>query len=156
MTDLAPGGAAADLIPTNLPADQARAKIAELTQNPDWVKRHLSGDHETKTELARLHEIAFRPAPGSIISGAPSIEAQREETAAHLGTLTDIPADVLEHVRTGASVSADEYRMAVARKDSLFGDPEWRAKYFAGNHEAKKQKALIDIILASPIKLGAA
>jgi hypothetical protein len=154
MTDIAPGSAAADLIPANLPADQAQAQIAELKADPEFVKRHLSGSHETREQLAKLHELAFKPAPGSIMFGGPTIEAQREESAAHLGTITDVPADVLEHVRTGAAVTADEYRLAVAKKENLFGDPDWRAKYFAGNHEAKKQKALLDVILASPIKLG--
>lgn len=156
MTEAPAGGAAVDLIPPpSTPADQARAQIEALKTNPEWVKKHLSGDHETRQELARLHEIAFQPVPGSIISGGPSVETQREDEAAHLGMLSDLSADVLEHVRTGAAVSAYEFRMAVAKKDALFGDADWRAKYFAGNHEAKKQKALLDVILSSPIKLGA-
>jgi hypothetical protein len=52
-------------------------------------------------------------------------------------------------------VSADEYRMAVAKKESLFGDAAWRAKYLAGNYEAKQQKLLLDVILSSPVKLRA-
>jgi len=150
-----PPMAAADLmmIPQNMRADEARARIEELKADPNFVKRHLSGDHETKAHLETLHQIAFEPAPGSVMIGGPTLEAQREATAAHLGTMTDISADVLDHVRTGASVSEDEYRLAVAKKNSLFGDPEWRAQYLAGNHEAKKQKVLLDVILASPIKL---
>lgn len=151
-------GAAVDLSlpsPPAMPADQARARIAELKANPDFVKRHLGGDHATREELARLHEFAYAPAQGSISMGGPTPEAQRAEQAEHLGTLSDLSADVLEHVRTGAAVSADEYRLAVAKKENLFADAEWRAKYFAGNHEAKQQKLLLDVILSSPIKLGA-
>jgi hypothetical protein len=156
MTDALAQGAAADLmLPPAMPADQARARIAELKSDPAFVKRHLSGDNETREHLARLHEFAFAPAPGSITVGGPTPEAQRAEQADHLGTLSDLSADVLDHVRTGAPVSQDEYRMAVAKKDSLFSDASWRDKYFAGNHEAKQQKLLLDVILSSPIKLGA-
>jgi hypothetical protein len=137
------------------PAEQAVAKIAALKADPDFVKRHLGGDHETRAELARLHEIAYTPAEGSITVGGPSIEAQRSEQADHLGTMSDLSGGVLDHVRTGAAVSADEYRMAVAKKDSLFGDPTWREKYFRGDHEARQQKLLLDVILSSRVKMGA-
>jgi hypothetical protein len=154
-TTVAPGAAADLLSGPAMPADQARTKIAELTANPDWVKRHLGGDHETKAELQRLHEIAFQPAPGSIITGTPPIEAQLNEQAAHLGTMSDVSDDVLDHVRTGASVSASEYRLAVAKKDALFSDPQWRDSYFAGGYEARQQKLLLDVILASKVRPGA-
>ena len=119
-------GAAADLeLPATMPADVARARIAEAKANPDFVKRHLSGDHSTREYLSRLHEFAWAPPPGSITMGGPTPEAQRAEQADHLGTLSDLSADVLDHVRTGAAVSQDEYRLAVARKENLFADGEW-------------------------------
>jgi hypothetical protein len=155
MSDAAAGATADLLSPPNGPAEQARTQIESLKQDASWVKRHLSGDHETRNELARLHELAYAPAQGSITMGGPTPEAQRAEMADHLGTLSDLPPDVLTHVRTGGSVTADEYRMAVAKKDALFSDAEWRAKYLAGNHEAKKQKLLLDVILSSSIKLVA-
>ena len=155
MADAVQGAATDLMLPPAMPADQARARIAELKADPSFVKRHLSGDHETREHLARLHEFAYAPAPGSITMGGPTPEAQRAEQADHLGTLSDLSADVLDHVRQGAAVSQDEYRMAVAKKELLFGDAEWRAKYFAGNYEAKQQKLLLDVILSSPIKLGA-
>jgi hypothetical protein len=157
VTD-APAGAVVDLglpLPETMPADQARARIAELKSDSAFIKKHLSGDHSTRETLARLHEFAYAPAPGSVTMGGPTVEAQRAEQADHLGTLSDLSADVLDHVRTGAAVSQNEYRMAVAKKESLFADAAWRAKYFAGSHEAKQQKLLLDVILSSPIKLGA-
>jgi hypothetical protein len=156
MTDGAPSpapGAAADLVPT--PADQARAQIEALKADPAWVQKHLAGSHETKAELARLHEIAYAPAQGSIRVGGPTPEAQRAEQADHLGIMSDLPAAVIDQVRQGQPVTAEEYRLAVGRKNSLFADPAWRDRYFRGDHEARQQKLLLDVILSSPIRLGA-
>ena len=67
-------------------AEQAVARIAALRADPAWVKLHLSGDAGTRTELAHLHELAYKPTPGSITVGGPTLEAQRALMADHLGT----------------------------------------------------------------------
>ena len=50
------------------------------------------------------------------------------------------------------AVSPDEYRMAQQRLESRKQDPQWLAKYMRGDHEAKKEFALITSILSRPIK----
>lgn len=155
MTD-ALQGAAADLMPgPTTPADTARAKIAELKADPDFVKRHLSGDLNTREELTRLHELAYTPAEGSISMGGPTPAAVRAEMADHLSTLSDLPAAVIEQIKSGAPVSADEFRLAVGRKNALMGDPAWVAKYMKNDATAQRDMLLLNVILSSPIKLRA-
>jgi len=146
-------GAAADLATPATPAEQAVARIAELKADPDFVKRHIDGDHETKAELARLHEIAFLPSMGSIISGAPSHEEQWAETAAHLSTVAELSDGILEEIRQGKPASALEYRLAVARKNDRMRDPAWVAKYMAGGPE-RREMLLLNSIISRGMHLG--
>ncbi|HZR74550.1 hypothetical protein [Bradyrhizobium sp.] len=147
--------ASADLLAPITPAEQAKAKIIELKSDPAWLKRYHSNDRSAFDELHALHEKSFQPAPGSVISGQPTVEAQNEQTAADIATLTDLPDDVVAHVCGGAPVSETEYKQAAAKKSALFRDPEWRGKYLAGDHEAGRQLLLLNIIMTSPIKLEA-
>lgn len=146
VTDVGPG-AAADLMAPASPAEQARSQIEALKANPEWVKRHLSGDHETRHELARLHEIASQPIPGSIIMGGPSPEAQRAETADHLSTLFDLSPAILDEIRQGKPASIDEHRLAVGRKNALMSDPAWRDRYLNGDAKAGREMLLLNSIL---------
>jgi hypothetical protein len=158
MTDIAPAaGAAADLtpLPPTMPADQAQAKIAELKANPDWVKEHLSGSHKTREEMARLHEFACQPAPGSIISGVPSLQAQRDEIANHLAATTGLSAAVIDQYRRGDPVSEDELRGAYSLKQSRMSDPDWKARYDRGDQRAHDEMWTINLIITSSLKLGA-
>jgi hypothetical protein len=139
--------AAADLLPPATPADQARAQIEALKANPEWVKRHLGGDHATREELARLHELTHTPAPGSIISGMPTAAAQNAEMADHLSTLFDISPGIMEEIRQGKPASLDEHRLAVGRKAARMSDPAWVNRYMTGDAEARREMWLLNSIL---------
>ncbi len=146
MTDAVPGAAAADLAMPATPAEQAAAKIIELKNNPEWVKRHVDGDHATQAEMRKLHELAFQPAPGSIIDGGPTSEAQWVETAAHLEATADLSAGVIAEIKAGLPASALEYKAAIARKNSRMRDPQWVSRYMAGGPEREEMLLLISII----------
>src|SRR5579872_965527 len=110
------GAADLGLIPLNMPADQARARIEALKADPEWVKRHVGGSIETKNELARLMEIAHAPAAGSITLGGPSQEAQLSDQASWAEMNFDVPPAVIQQIRERTPISQQEYRQTVARK----------------------------------------
>jgi hypothetical protein len=60
--------------------------------------------------------------------------------------------EVLQEFRENRPVSPDEYRMAQQRLESRKQDPQWLAKNMRGDHEAKKEFALITSILSRPIR----
>jgi hypothetical protein len=156
MSDAVPApGAVADLmtLPTT-PAQQAQAKIIELKANPDWVKRHVDGSVETKAELQKLHELASQPEQGAIISGTVTPEMQWAETAAHLETVGDLPPAVIEEIRQGKPASAQEYRLAVARKNTLMKDPTWVARYLNNGAAEQKEMLLLNSIVARGMRLA--
>jgi hypothetical protein len=141
------------------PADANRAaavaRLDFLKNDSEFVKLHLSGNEGTKAELAKLAEIIAAPRENVTQHGGVTNEQQLAEQAATAATMADIGDDVLAHIKNGAAVSQEEYRMAVAKKDALFGDPAWRDKFFRGDHQAKKEKLLLDVILSSRIAMGA-
>lgn len=155
MTDVAPAtGAVADLMtPPATPAQQAQAKIIELKSNPEWVKRHIDGSHETKAELARLHELAYQPDQGDIISGAPTPEAQWAEAAAYLETMGDFSPEIIDEIRQGKPASAQEYKLAVARKNTRMKDPAWTARYLNNGAEEHKEMILLNSVIARGMRL---
>lgn len=158
MTDATPApGAAADLLSgPATPAQQAMARIAELKNDAAYIKRHVNGDHETAAEFRRLHEIAFQPAPGSVISGAPTPEAQRIETAEHLSLTADLPPAVIEQIRQGQPVSLSEYRLAAGRRRALMDDPAFVARYMNNDAAARREMLLLNVIVSSRVSMEAA
>jgi hypothetical protein len=150
MTDIS--DAAADLMPTR--ADAALAQIEALKQNPDWVEKHLGGSHETRAELQKLHEVAFQPAPGSTISGAPTLEAQWNETAHQLSLEGNLSAAVIEEIRAGKPAGAEEYRLAVGRKNARMSDPSWVAKYLNNGADERREMLLLNSIISRGVRLA--
>jgi hypothetical protein len=153
--DLSIPGAVAPRPPSPADANRAAAaaQLEKLKSDPDFIKRHLSGDAGTKAEINKLCEIIASPRENTTFHGGVTNEQQLAEQAATAGTMADIGEDVLEHIKTGTAVSQEEYRMAVAKKDALFGDPAWRDKFFRGDARAKKEKLLLDVILSSRIAM---
>jgi hypothetical protein len=150
--DLGMGGDLGIRLATLPPADAAvaaRAEITRLKGDGDFVKRFLGGDPEANARMRGLHEIEAN-ASNPFVIGGPSPQQQRNTEAASLADM-GLPQEVIDHYREGKPVSADEYRMAVAKKQDLFTDAAWRAKYFAGNHEAVQQLRLLQVILSSRV-----
>jgi hypothetical protein len=134
-------------------ADDARMTLEARKADGEWTKRYLAGGHEERAEFLRLTEQMHAQPAGAINVGGPSLEAQNADQADWLAENIDVSAAVIEQVRSGRPVTADEYRMATARKNALFGDPAWREKYFRGDAEARRQKVLLDVILSSRVAL---
>jgi hypothetical protein len=59
--------------------------------------------------------------------------------------------DVLAQVREGKPVSAQEYELAQHKRTALMSDRAWVGKYLDGDVKARRQMALVSIILGSKI-----
>ena len=145
-----PPGATADLAMT--PGQEARAQIQLLKQNPEWLKRYFEGDPAAKAQLkdlqTREHEHNY--STGQLLFGGPSAQEQRDHGAARLEEL-GLSKAIVDHHRSGGTVSAEEFRLAQARWDSRKMDPEWRAKLERGDYETKQEYAALLAIRCSRI-----
>lgn len=147
----APSAAAADLtlLPPAEAAVAARQQINALKSDGDFIKAYLSNDVNAVAKLRGLHEIERNAATG-VQFGAQTQQEQRNQGADYLAE-KGLPPEAIQHYREGKPVSADEYRMAYAKKQSLFDDPNWRTKYFNNDHEARMQLSLLQVILSSRV-----
>jgi hypothetical protein len=150
----APAPAPATTVPVApTTADQARATLEQRKADPEFVKRYLSGDHVARAEMKALHETMCAQPAGTVNVGGISLQAQLNDQADNLAVTSDVSAAVIEEVRSGRPATVEEYRLALGKKHALFNDPGWRARYFAGDHEAGRQKTLLDIILSKRVAL---
>jgi hypothetical protein len=152
MSDMA----AADLgIPGASPdAAAAHTELEALKANPEWVKRHLSGDHTTKAEVEKLVERMHARPAGSVQVGAASLQEQRNEVADFLAeTGPGLAPEHIQEIREGRANSPEIYRQAISLKRSLMADPAWVAKYMANDYEARRTMTLINIIESNPVAL---
>jgi hypothetical protein len=143
-----PGAAPAPPAQANHAAD-ARAKIEALKADGEWTKRYLSGDVNAVARWKELHQLEAN-AGGRFQVGGMSPQEQRDLGAARLAEL-GLPEAIVEHHRSGGTVSAEEFRLAQARWDSQKMDPEWRAKLERGDYETKQEYAALLAIRCSRI-----
>jgi len=143
-----PGGVLADLNMT--PAQAARAEIELLKADPAWAKRWYDGDPAAAQQLKALQLQEHQHSQGSIFVGGPTPEHQLNQQAMTL-VEAGLPSDVIEHFRSGGTVSASEYAQATAMWNNCKADPEWRAKLARGDHHTKQQHLLMQIIRSSRI-----
>jgi hypothetical protein len=122
-------------------------------ENKEWTAKHLGGSHETKAQVEALAARMAAPPAGWPMHGGPTLEAQRAEMADHLA-LSDLAlsAGVIKQVRTGEGETAAVDAQASRMKRALIADPEFREKYFRGDHEARQKLVLLDIVISSPVK----
>ena len=137
-----------------MPADMARAELASLKNDAAWVAKHLAGSEETKKQVADLCEQMSRPAAGSVISGNPSIEAQRNQMADYLAEFgPGLSPGVIEQIRTGYAETPATYAEAMSLKRTLLNDPAFVKKYMDGDHEARRKMTLLAIIQCNGVRL---
>jgi hypothetical protein len=146
-----PPSAAADLtlLPPAHAAIAARAEITRLKGDGDFVKAYLSGNVDAVAKMRGLYAFEANAA-APLQFGGPPPQAQRNTEAASILD-AGLPKEVADHYREGRPVSQDEYRLAVAKKQSLFADKSWAAKYFNGDAEAVTQLRLLQVILSSRV-----
>jgi hypothetical protein len=104
----------------------------------------LDGDAAATAEWRLINDHLWQP---------PQFTQPRDEVTEHLQESSGyaLSPEVLQEFRENRSVSPAEHRMARQRLESRKQDPEWLTKYFRGDHEVKKEVALINSILSRPI-----
>jgi hypothetical protein len=143
--DLSVPGAA--VVPQEPPMSQLEAASRKDAFLADKTKTTalMNGDAAATAEWRLITENLWQPS--QFIQPRDEVTEHLQESAGY--QLSD---EVLAEFRENRSVTPAEYRLAQQRLESRKNDPEWRAKYFRGDHEARKEKALIDSILSRPIR----
>jgi hypothetical protein len=138
--------------PRSVSTEQAYARLNQMRNSPDIQVALAKGDKELTAELKNLIAQTRTPSGiqvGVVPDGTPQARADIADTWAGFA---DLPAEVLQQVRERRPVSTEEYQRAAAEKKQLFRDKEWVRKYFDGDRAARRQMALISIILGSEVR----
>lgn len=144
-------------------SEQATAKIAALTADPEWRGRWLAGGSAEAREMADLvaaktstslvdsilDGTALATAPNKGQSGPVPVRdvlAMVEEF--RTAGLTD---DAIRHTLENRPVSQAEHDETRRLRDRRLADPEWNKRMLAGHPDAVRELHLMSIVLASPI-----
>jgi hypothetical protein len=124
---------------------EAQSRKSEFLANKEKTTALMNGDVGATNEWRLITENLYQP---------PQFTQGRDEVTGHLQANSgyQLRDEVLQEFRENRPVTPAEYRMAQQRLESRKQDPEWRAKYFRGDHEALKEVALINSILSRPVR----
>jgi hypothetical protein len=143
----------------------AKQRLQELAKDPTWAKALVNGDPAANKQFAELNQlIAAGDAVSDAIAGIVEPETESGFQTAVVGmshrdlagTVTDLRASGLTDASiamaiNGGTVSLAEYRAAEALQSALKSDPAWRARFLAGDYQAKRDQLLLSVILSSTI-----
>jgi hypothetical protein len=134
--------------PTPQPAfsmQEAASRKEAFLADKEKTAALMNGDVAATNEWRLITQNLWQP---------PQFTQPRDEVTEHLQESSgyQLSPEVLQEFRENRPVSPDEYRMAQQRLESRKQDPQWLAKYMRGDHEAKKEFALITSILSRPIR----
>src|SRR2546421_588809 len=112
--------------PSQAERESAFATLAKLQGgDASFRERFLRRDPAALLEVQSAHRVTNSPT--SVVIG--SDEGRREQDIAQMiGTMqgfADVPAGVVEQIRTGQPVSAEEQKWAQQSKGRLMTDREW-------------------------------
>jgi hypothetical protein len=157
-TESAPPGVSALLDGAGAPAEtvtpsreQAYSRLGEMTRSPAFQELLLRNDPAALAELKSIRRQINAPSGLQIMVKPDSTPGARQDVLDTWSRFADLPSDVLEQVRERQPVSESEYKRALALKKQLHSDKDWVTRFFNGNVEARRQSALISIILSSEI-----
>jgi hypothetical protein len=124
---------------------EAADRKAEFLVNKEKTTALMNGDVGATNEWRLINDHLWQ---------APAIVGPRDEVTEHLQASSGhtLSPEVLEEFRSNQPVSPAERRMAQQRLESRKQDPQWLAKYMRGNHETRKEVALINSILSRPVR----
>jgi hypothetical protein len=146
-TSIAPGMTPATPIEQMTPAE-ASTRLAELKNDPDWRDRHVRGDQKARSEFDSLHKRM------AATEQEARTNAQMDQLLAGVSEFAGIEQGVLDQIKAGQAVSAEERRMALEAKRRFMSDEALVKKYLSGDRDARRQMMLISTIIAAPLKQG--
>jgi hypothetical protein len=124
---------------------EAASRKQEFLADQKMVDALMAGEVNATSLWRSINNSLWQP---------PQFTQPRDEVTEHLQQSSgyQLSPEVLQEFRENRAVSPDEYRMAQQRLESRKQDPQWIAKYMRGDHEAKKEFALITSILSRPVR----
>ena len=87
---------------------------------------------------------------GLTTTEAPATE--REAIIEHLRQYGDISEAVADEIRSGRASTPWERQRTLEKRNYLFQDAGWVARYEAGDRQARMEVALINLILSRPVR----
>jgi len=163
---------AADKLISQMSPQEASAQLDKLMNTAKWVTRLEAGEARAKEEFTALCSVkAGADRVGEILAGndAPlPFQTTIGESAGGDG-LTDADLRIAVKTLRAAGVNDDSVRQAIEGKPvtkaerrmvedfkrSREGDPTWIKALFDGDLEARREHALMAIVLAAPVKEAA-
>jgi hypothetical protein len=138
-------GCASPAPPPPMSPNEAASRKSEFLASKEKMAALMAGDAAAGAEWKPTTQNLWQP---------PQFTQPRDEVTEHLQSSSgyQLSPEVLQEFRENRPVTPDEYRMAQQRLESRKQDPQWLAKYMRGDHEAKKEFALITSILSRPIR----
>lgn len=154
---------AAPIIPAA--ANEAAARLSDLKADPKWRDQYLKGssthakemrdlqavvdkEQNTQVDMAIAGKLYDGIQPGGHLAAVGTAEMLRE---AGIGD-----AAVIRQVLAGEEVTPQEHAAATETKERLMKDQDFVKKYMTGDGDAKRQMTLLNVVLSSPVKTGAA
>jgi hypothetical protein len=140
-----PGAVAPPTPPPAFSMQEAASRKEAFLQDKTKTTALLNGDVGATNEWRLINDHLWQQ---------PQFTQPRDEVTEHLQASSgyQLSDEVLAEFRENRPVSPAEYKLAQQRLDSRKNDPTWLAKYMRGDHEAKKEVALINSILSRPIR----
>jgi hypothetical protein len=152
----------APLVPSN--AREADARLAQLINDPEWARKLMSGDVETRREFERLTELkTLGEAVDAIADPAPQViettvgaEGLRRQdvisAAADLRALwndsDNCEAAIASVLDPNATVDADLLQNMQAWKAQALSDPAFVEMWFRGDLWATQRMTLANAVIA--------
>jgi len=125
--------------------EAAASRKAEMLASEEIRNKIMNGDVEANAMWRRVTECLSQP-----VQSTGPVDELVEFAQQVSGN--GLSPEVIEEVRDGRAVTPHEHRAAHQRLEARQQDPEWRAKYFRNDPDVRKEVALINIILASPVR----
>jgi hypothetical protein len=156
--------------PQNIPvppasAAEASTRLNELKADPAWRDRFLAGGLTEQREMTSLQELLNKSdnpdvdrAMAGLLDDAPIQRSGHMQMigAAQMFRDIGIRDEVIRETLTGKEVTQAEHDAVKALKAERMRDHAWVKEYMAGNGQHKREMMLMNIVLTSRIKSGAA
>jgi hypothetical protein len=148
-------------------AQGARQRLSDLSKDATWTKQLFAGDPAaTKT----FHELVALSESGDAVGDQLAGIVEPSETQPIFSTtvdgewprrvVTEVVSDLrsaglgdqaIEQAVNGGSVSRAEFLAAQSLQSTLHSDADWRARFLAGDYQAKRDQLLLSVILSCEI-----
>ncbi len=147
----------------NLPSTAAEAatRINELKADTAWRDRYLAGGLVEKREITSLQEMLNKSdnpdvdkAMAGVLDDGPFQRSEHMQMIGAAGWLREngVKDEVIREALAGKEITQAEYDAVARLKADRMSDRAWAKEFLAGNGQHKRDMALMNIVLTSPIK----